>query len=133
MKFILKVVGLLVVAGMIGYLLFYLNLWPFQNNISVSPEITFDNFVNAIEGNNPEVASQFFIETKQPQWLRTLEIYKNQNMLKPFALELKDYTLDWKKTTQTDGSVTFEITLPDGKKSTIIFKKQGDSWKIESL
>ncbi|KKR07895.1 MAG: hypothetical protein UT35_C0019G0002 [Candidatus Yanofskybacteria bacterium GW2011_GWD1_39_16] len=133
MRFILKIVGLMVVIGMIGYLLFYFNLLPFIGSIYVSPEKTFDNFINALEGNDPNVASQFFVADKQPQWLKTLEIYQKNNLLKPFAIELKGYELDWKKTTQADGSVSFEITLPSGRKSTITFKKQGDLWKIESL
>lgn len=133
MKFLLKTIGLLIMIGMLGYLLFYFNLLPFITNVTTSPEKTFDNFINAIEGNDPAVASQFFIADKQPQWLRTLEIYKNQNLLQPFAIELKKYQLNWTKTTQVDGSVSFEIVLPDGNKTTLTFKKQGDLWKIESL
>lgn len=133
MKFLLKIVGLVIMIGMLGYLLFYLNLLPWMTNPLISPEKTFDNFINAIEGNDPTVASQFFIASKQSQWLRTLEIYKNRDLLQPFAIELKKYQLNWTKTTQADGSVSFEITLPDGKKTTLTLKKQGDLWKIESL
>jgi len=55
-----------------------------------TPEETFNMFVGALENNDFEMASRYFIIEKQKVWLKTLQEYADNNVLGEFIKEIKN-------------------------------------------
>lgn len=119
-----------------------------------TPEETFVMFIAALEKGDVELASKYFVLQKQDEWLKTLEEYKEQVLLKDFAVELKNTKNNWVKAKssnsniiQYDSSTLIEkdstvilengnkIRLPKGNyaNATIFEKYPSEIWKIKTL
>lgn len=57
-----------------------------------TPEETINLFITALRRDDIELASKYFVLDKQEAWLRTLTIYKSQDVLGSFIEELQSTT-----------------------------------------
>ena len=132
---------------------------PYKNDKygGKTPEETFDLFLDALRKEDVDLASKYFVIPKQDEWKKTLEKYKENNLLAELINELKNNRLEW-ELTQNDGQVanfqysfvidkpsteelplgngkTQKVTYPVGKYSSdIVFEKYlSGVWKISKL
>lgn len=118
-----------------------------------TPEETYDLLLEALKGNNIELASKYFIVNKQEQWLKTLQQYKTKGYLDNFVKELEENRKKWEKISQIEkDTVSYEygvvvesssyaewngqkLELPTGivANFTRFEKNQNGIWKIQLL
>ena len=55
-----------------------------------TPEQTVDLFIVALEKDDTDLASKYFVLEKQDAWKRTLDEYKNKALISDFVRELKN-------------------------------------------
>lgn len=67
-----------------------------------TPEETYDLFLTALRAGNTNLASKYFVIEKQAEWKKTLEEYKNKNLLTNFVIELENTEKTWKKVDSKD-------------------------------
>ncbi|MBI2062800.1 MAG: hypothetical protein HYT61_01000 [Candidatus Yanofskybacteria bacterium] len=90
-----------------------------------TPEETFDMFIAALENDDVELASKYFVLNKQDQWKKTLEEYKAQNLLKDFVIELKNQKKIWKSEKTNDpNAAAFYYPVTIEKDSVVDFNGQ---------
>ncbi|MBI2677131.1 MAG: hypothetical protein HYX21_04280 [Candidatus Yanofskybacteria bacterium] len=132
---------------------------PYKNDKygGKTPEETFDLFLEALRKEDVDLASKYFVIKKQDEWKKTLEKYKESNLLVELIGELESNRLEW-KLTLNDGQIanfqysfvidkpstedlplgngkTQKVTYPAGEYSSdIIFEKYlSGVWKISEL
>ena len=122
-----------------------------------TPEETFDMFIAALEKEDIELASKYFVIQKQEQWGKTLKEYYSKALLSDFILELSKNRKAW-ELLENQGNIakfqysyevekpfveelplgdgrTQKLTHPAGKfNSEIIFEKYPSGiWKISAI
>jgi len=170
---------LVLIAG--GVLWFVLNGMPFINKLRANwevqrlqaqwekpyrqdtyggktPEETYDMFITALKNNDAELSSKYFRVDRQKEWLKTLNEYKNKNLLVVFSKELEEKKKSWSITSKSSEETVFtydyvvrvpyieklplgngkfqDLTHPAGKfKADTIFNKNAftNIWKIYVL
>lgn len=72
---------------------------PYKNDKygGSTPEETFDLFVAALKKEDINLASKYFIVSKQESWWRALGEYKTTGLLSDFIVELEHTRSIWKK------------------------------------
>ena len=123
-----------------------------------TPEETYDMFIEALQKEDIELASKYFVINKQDDWLKTLGEIKDSSSLEKFISELQENRGKWKIESKNDDTVTFsytyvikesykeklplgngeyqEVTYPTGEfKADVIFQKNTsvEIWKIYDL
>ncbi len=112
------VLFLVLLAG--GVLWFVLNGMPFISNLRANweaqrlqaqwekpyredtyggktPEETYDMFLDALRKGDTTLASKYFVVGDQAKWQKTLDEYKNNNLLSNFVKELENNRKIWTK------------------------------------
>ena len=131
---------------------------PYKNDKygGKTPEETFDLFLEALRKEDVELASKYFVIKKQDEWKKTLEKYKNNNLLAGLINELQVNRKDWQLEENDENIARFkyffvleseeeELPLGSGKtqkiirpagkySSDIVFEKYlSGVWKISKL
>ncbi len=79
-----------------------------------TPEETYDMFISALSKGDTTLASKYFVVDKQARWSKTLEQYKQQDLLNNFIAELHNTRKIWKSIVSKEGQVAYEyhVTVP---------------------
>lgn len=70
-----------------------------------TPEETYDMFLDALRKGDTTLASKYFVVDDQDDWKKTLEEYKNNNLLANFVVELENTRKTWKKVETKDQNI----------------------------
>ncbi len=90
-----------------------------------TPEETYDMFLDALRKGDTTLASKYFVIEKQDGWKKTLEEYKNQNVLINFIDELENTKKIWKKSEKsTENVASFVYTNTISKDKVVDFEGQ---------
>ncbi len=100
---------------------------PYYNDTigGSTPEETYNMFIDALKNGDVELASKYFIEYKQDNWLKTLQEYEKEGVLLSFVEELEDTKNIWEKSEESnEGTVSFTYQVLIEKDGTAIFEGQ---------
>lgn len=90
-----------------------------------TPEETFDMFIAALEKGDVELASKYFVVQKQEQWRKTIQEYKNRQLITDFVSELKKEKNNWERLKSEDlNTVEFSYSFNLGQDTYADFRGQ---------
>lgn len=97
---------------------------PYYNDTygGKTPEETYDMFIDALKKGDIELASKYFVVEKQDDWMKTLEEYKDENLLDSFVTELENTKKIWEKSeknTETTTSFKYKVFIGKNAKASI--------------
>lgn len=72
-----------------------------------TPEETYDMLLAALRSGDTTLASKYFVVDEQSKWLKTLEQYKNQNLLGNLLAELKNNRDSWTLSNNNDQTAMY--------------------------
>ena len=117
-----------------------------------TPEETFAMFLDALRAGDTDLASKYFVLSKQEEWKRKIEIYKIQNNLSRVITEIETIQSNWAfisnddkvtKYSYSDELTATQTVFISGEKvdisagfykNTAVFSKnQNGKWKISQL
>ena len=102
-----------------------------------TPEETFNLFITALKKEDVNLASKYFIFSKQEGWRKVLEEYKTQGLIRNFIDELENIQLEWQRGKTRDPNIAeFSISSrnePSSSETTTFERYPNGVWKINLL
>lgn len=94
-----------------------------------TPEETYDMFLDALRKGDTELASKYFVVDEQSKWLKTLEQYKNRDIIAGFIKELENNKNNWEKLPSSDDPlfknvISYGYTVLVSQNSSAIYEGQ---------